>query len=66
MYRLAIGALGKSLFGEALEQEGRKPQEGIFRSSERNPALSGETAEAPPACRRMDVGLSRGRTKTIR
>jgi hypothetical protein len=60
---LAVGALGGSLFEEALEQEGREPQEGIFRSSERNPALSGETAEAHPACWRTIVGVPAGVSK---
>jgi hypothetical protein len=65
MYRLITGALGRSLFEEALEQKGRKPQEGIFRSSERDPALSGETAGAHPVCPSTIAGLSRGWTRTL-
>jgi hypothetical protein len=62
---LAIGALGRSLFEEALEQKGRKPQEGMFRSSERDPALSGETAGAHPVCPRTVAGSSRDWTRTL-
>jgi hypothetical protein len=57
MYRLAAGALGRPPLDEALERKGRKPQEGIFRSSERDPALSGETAGAQPALSEDDHGL---------
>jgi hypothetical protein len=39
---------------------------GCFRSSERNPALSGETVGAHPACRRKIVGVPAGNRRRQR
>jgi hypothetical protein len=60
--RLAVGQrVGRSSGRAHHVRRPREPQEGIFRSSERNPAFSGETAEAHSGFSEVSFGLVPGR-----
>jgi hypothetical protein len=61
--RLAVGQrVGRSSGRVHHARRPREPHEGIFRSSEWNPAFSGESAEAHPGISEVGFGLVPGQT----